>query len=94
MPRGELPCLSCAFPPPPQELLGKDIVDFCHLEDQQLLKDSFQQVTSSSWAGAKAGLHPLSTSGAPGSVRPLEPPELPEATAVPVFADVSEPGPE
>ncbi|KAJ6650259.1 hypothetical protein lerEdw1_013463, partial [Lerista edwardsae] len=28
----------------PQELLGKDIVDFCHLEDQQLLKDSFQQV--------------------------------------------------
>ncbi|XP_073179497.1 aryl hydrocarbon receptor nuclear translocator isoform X3 [Lepidochelys kempii] len=28
----------------PQELLGKDIVDFCHLEDQQLLRDSFQQV--------------------------------------------------
>ncbi|XP_050186340.1 aryl hydrocarbon receptor nuclear translocator isoform X5 [Myiozetetes cayanensis] len=28
----------------PQELLGKDIVDFCHPEDQQLLRDSFQQV--------------------------------------------------
>ncbi|XP_042297062.1 aryl hydrocarbon receptor nuclear translocator isoform X3 [Sceloporus undulatus] len=28
----------------PQELLGKDIVEFCHPEDQQLLKDSFQQV--------------------------------------------------
>lgn len=27
-----------------QELLGKDIVDFCHPEDQQLLRDSFQQV--------------------------------------------------
>ncbi|XP_024999160.3 aryl hydrocarbon receptor nuclear translocator isoform X9 [Gallus gallus] len=27
----------------PQELLGKDIVDFCHPEDQQLLRDSFQQ---------------------------------------------------
>ncbi|NXI43263.1 ARNT protein, partial [Galbula dea] len=28
----------------PQELLGKDIVEFCHPEDQQLLRDSFQQV--------------------------------------------------
>ncbi|KAM8794505.1 aryl hydrocarbon receptor nuclear translocator [Eudromia elegans] len=28
----------------PQDLLGKDIVDFCHPEDQQLLRDSFQQV--------------------------------------------------
>ncbi|PKK18292.1 aryl hydrocarbon receptor nuclear translocator [Columba livia] len=28
----------------PQELVGKDIVDFCHPEDQQLLRDSFQQV--------------------------------------------------
>uniref|UniRef100_A0A670K4A3 Aryl hydrocarbon receptor nuclear translocator n=1 Tax=Podarcis muralis TaxID=64176 RepID=A0A670K4A3_PODMU len=28
----------------PQELLGKDIVDFCHPEDHQLLRDSFQQV--------------------------------------------------
>ncbi|XP_036624949.1 aryl hydrocarbon receptor nuclear translocator isoform X3 [Trichosurus vulpecula] len=28
----------------PQELLGKDIVEFCHHEDQQLLRDSFQQV--------------------------------------------------
>ncbi|XP_030043731.1 aryl hydrocarbon receptor nuclear translocator isoform X3 [Microcaecilia unicolor] len=28
----------------PQELLGKDIVEFSHPEDQQLLKDSFQQV--------------------------------------------------
>ncbi|XP_008168539.2 aryl hydrocarbon receptor nuclear translocator isoform X1 [Chrysemys picta bellii] len=28
----------------PQELLGKDVVDFCHPEDQQLLRDSFQQV--------------------------------------------------
>ncbi|XP_053134188.1 aryl hydrocarbon receptor nuclear translocator isoform X2 [Hemicordylus capensis] len=28
----------------PQELLGKDIVDFCHPEEQQLLRDSFQQV--------------------------------------------------
>ncbi|XP_069505844.1 aryl hydrocarbon receptor nuclear translocator isoform X3 [Ambystoma mexicanum] len=28
----------------PQELLGKDIVDFSHPEDQQLLRDSFQQV--------------------------------------------------
>ncbi|XP_023377612.1 aryl hydrocarbon receptor nuclear translocator [Pteropus vampyrus] len=29
----------------PQELLGKNIVEFCHPEDQQLLRDSFQQVT-------------------------------------------------
>uniref|UniRef100_A0A2I3TPB0 Dioxin receptor, nuclear translocator n=1 Tax=Pan troglodytes TaxID=9598 RepID=A0A2I3TPB0_PANTR len=28
----------------PQELLGKNIVEFCHPEDQQLLRDSFQQV--------------------------------------------------
>ncbi|KAE8588060.1 hypothetical protein XENTR_v10022317 [Xenopus tropicalis] len=28
----------------PQELLGKDIVEFAHPEDQQLLRDSFQQV--------------------------------------------------
>uniref|UniRef100_A0A670ZBX4 Aryl hydrocarbon receptor nuclear translocator n=1 Tax=Pseudonaja textilis TaxID=8673 RepID=A0A670ZBX4_PSETE len=28
----------------PQELLGKDVVEFCHPEDQQLLRDSFQQV--------------------------------------------------
>uniref|UniRef100_A0A8C5QM76 Aryl hydrocarbon receptor nuclear translocator n=1 Tax=Leptobrachium leishanense TaxID=445787 RepID=A0A8C5QM76_9ANUR len=28
----------------PQELLGKNIVDFAHPEDQQLLRDSFQQV--------------------------------------------------
>ncbi|XP_063296167.1 aryl hydrocarbon receptor nuclear translocator isoform X4 [Pelobates fuscus] len=28
----------------PQELLGKDIVDFAHPEDQQLLRDSLQQV--------------------------------------------------
>ncbi|NXH18631.1 ARNT protein, partial [Bucco capensis] len=28
----------------PQDLLGKDIVEFCHPEDQQLLRDSFQQV--------------------------------------------------
>uniref|UniRef100_A0A9L0R5M4 Aryl hydrocarbon receptor nuclear translocator n=3 Tax=Boreoeutheria TaxID=1437010 RepID=A0A9L0R5M4_HORSE len=27
-----------------QELLGKNIVEFCHPEDQQLLRDSFQQV--------------------------------------------------
>ncbi|XP_054103372.2 aryl hydrocarbon receptor nuclear translocator isoform X16 [Callithrix jacchus] len=28
----------------PQDLLGKNIVEFCHPEDQQLLRDSFQQV--------------------------------------------------
>ncbi|XP_063002150.1 aryl hydrocarbon receptor nuclear translocator isoform X2 [Elgaria multicarinata webbii] len=28
----------------PQDLLGKDIVEFCHPEDHQLLRDSFQQV--------------------------------------------------
>ncbi|XP_032906379.1 aryl hydrocarbon receptor nuclear translocator 2 isoform X2 [Amblyraja radiata] len=28
----------------PQELLGKDIVDFCHPEDQTHVRDSFQQV--------------------------------------------------
>nr|AAA61732.1 Arnt [Mus musculus] len=28
----------------PQELLGKNIVEFCHPEDQQLLRDTFQQV--------------------------------------------------
>ncbi|XP_063803119.1 aryl hydrocarbon receptor nuclear translocator isoform X1 [Pseudophryne corroboree] len=28
----------------PQDLLGKDVVEFAHPEDQQLLRDSFQQV--------------------------------------------------
>ncbi|XP_061462551.1 aryl hydrocarbon receptor nuclear translocator isoform X3 [Rhineura floridana] len=35
----------------PQELLGKDIVEFCHPEDQQLLRDSFQQATGRALLG-------------------------------------------
>ncbi|XP_075580617.1 aryl hydrocarbon receptor nuclear translocator isoform X7 [Pelecanus crispus] len=39
----------------PQELLGKDIVDFCHPEDQQLLRDSFQQAAAATTDRAGSG---------------------------------------
>ncbi|XP_027870668.1 aryl hydrocarbon receptor nuclear translocator 2 isoform X2 [Xiphophorus couchianus] len=38
----------------PQDLLGKDILEFCHPEDQSHLRESFQQVPV---AGVSSGVH-------------------------------------
>ncbi|XP_075301237.1 aryl hydrocarbon receptor nuclear translocator isoform X9 [Opisthocomus hoazin] len=48
----------------PQELLGKDIVDFCHPEDQQLLRDSFQQELEPGVAACPVKLHAEAPAGA------------------------------